>query len=79
MAFVWRRERVDKERRNIYSEMLDEPHTCPVTQVGTPLPLYSTITAAGSPVSAVQRGPCSVSCVSAVQRGPCMSSVRQCF
>ncbi|TNM93866.1 hypothetical protein fugu_002042 [Takifugu bimaculatus] len=32
MALVWRRERVDKERRNIYSEMLDEPHTCPLTQ-----------------------------------------------
>ncbi|KAM7366658.1 hypothetical protein PAMP_016077 [Pampus punctatissimus] len=30
MERVWRRGR--RERRDIYSEMLDEPHTCPLTQ-----------------------------------------------
>uniref|UniRef100_A0A3Q3S439 CST complex subunit CTC1 n=1 Tax=Mastacembelus armatus TaxID=205130 RepID=A0A3Q3S439_9TELE len=33
MDFVWRRGR---RRRDIYSEMLDEPHTCPLTEVDTP-------------------------------------------
>ncbi|KAK2899275.1 CST complex subunit CTC1 isoform X1 [Channa argus] len=33
MEFVWRRGGGGgKERRDIYSEMLDEPHTCPLTQ-----------------------------------------------
>ena len=39
-----------RRRRDIYSEMLDEPHTCPLTQVGTPevsLCLHSTVTSLG--------------------------------
>ncbi|XP_044039740.1 CST complex subunit CTC1 isoform X2 [Siniperca chuatsi] len=32
MEFVWRRGRGGRGRRDIYSEMLDEPHTCPLTQ-----------------------------------------------
>lgn len=50
MAFVCRRERGENQRRDIYSEMLEEPHTCPLTQVGTRLPLQLRDPAA-SPVS----------------------------
>ncbi|XP_038587513.1 CST complex subunit CTC1 isoform X2 [Micropterus salmoides] len=32
METVWGRGRVGRRRRDIYSEMLDEPHTCPLTQ-----------------------------------------------
>ncbi|XP_070786024.1 CST complex subunit CTC1 [Enoplosus armatus] len=32
MEYVWRRGRGGRGRRDIYSEMLDEPHTCPLTQ-----------------------------------------------
>ncbi|XP_039996989.1 CST complex subunit CTC1 isoform X2 [Xiphias gladius] len=32
MEFVWRRGKGGRARRDIYSEMLDEPHTCPLTQ-----------------------------------------------
>lgn len=37
MGLVWKRG--ETERRDIYAEMLEEPHTCPLTQVGPPLTL----------------------------------------
>lgn len=75
MESVWRRGGGGgrEKRRDIYSEMLDEPHTCPLTQVNAPVTFSLFYWCKRTHRN---RG-CGVLCVSAVQRGPCSPSVHQ--